>query len=43
MKYLTDEDLSENVKDFLSMILFNDGINVLELSKYCTDDIETIS
>ena len=42
MKYLTDKDLSLNAKDFLSMILFNDEINALELSKYCSDDIETI-
>ena len=42
MKYLTDKDLSLNVKDFLSMILFNDEINTLELSKYCFDDLQTI-
>jgi len=42
MKYLTDKDLSLNAKGFLSMILFNDDINALELSKYCSDDIETI-
>lgn len=42
MKYLTDKDLSLNAKGFLSMILFNDEINALELSKYCSDDIETI-
>ena len=42
MKYLTDKDSSLNAKGFLSMILFNDGINALELSKYCSDDIETI-
>ena len=40
MKYLTDKDLSLNAKGFLSMILFNDEINALELSKYCSDDIE---
>ena len=33
MKYLTDKDLSLNAKGFLSMILFNDEINALELSK----------
>ena len=42
MKYLTDKDLSLNAKGFLSMILFNDEINALELSKYCSDDIGTI-
>lgn len=42
MKYLTDKDLSLNAKGFLSMILFNDEINALDLSKYCSDDIETI-
>ena len=42
MKYLTDKDLSLNAKVFLSMILFNDEINALDLSKYCSDDIETI-
>lgn len=42
MKYLTDKNLSLNAKGFLSMILFNDEINALELSKYCTDDIQTI-
>lgn len=42
MKYLTDKNLSLNAKGFLSMILFNDEINALELSKYCTDDLETI-
>lgn len=42
MKYLTDKDLSLNAKGFLSMVLFNDEINALELSKYCSDDIETI-
>lgn len=42
MKYLTDKDLSLNAKGCLSMILFNDEINALELSKYCSDDIETI-
>ena len=42
MKYLTDKDLSLNAKGFLSMILFNGEINALELSKYCSDDIETI-
>ena len=42
MKYLTDKDLSLNAKGFLSMILFNDEINALELSKHCSDDIETI-
>ena len=42
MKYLTDKDLSLNAKGFLTMILFNDEINALELSKYCTDEIETI-
>ena len=42
MKYLTDKDLSLNAKGFLSMILFNDEINALELSKYCSDDIQTI-
>lgn len=42
MKYLTDKDLSLNAKGFLSMILFNDEINALELSKYYSDDIETI-
>lgn len=42
MKYLTDKDLSLNAKGFLSMVLFNDEINTLELSKYCSDDIETI-
>ena len=42
MKYLTDKDLSLNAKGFLSMILFNDEINALELTKYCSDDIETI-
>ena len=31
MKYLTDKDLSLNAKGFLSMILFNDEINDLEL------------
>ena len=39
MKYLTDKDLS---KGFLSMILFNDEINALELLKCCSYDIETI-
>ena len=39
MKYLTDKDLSLNAKGFLSMVLFNDEINTLELSKYCSDDI----
>ena len=39
MKYLTDKNLSLNAKGFLSMILFNDEINALELSKYCTDDL----
>ena len=34
MKYLTDKDLSLNAN--------NDEINALELSKYCSDDIETI-
>ena len=42
MKYLTDKNLSLNAKGFLSMILFNDEINALELSQYCTDDIQTI-
>lgn len=42
MKYLTDKDLSLNAKGFLSMILFNDEINALGLSKYCSDDIQTI-
>ena len=42
MKYLTDRNLSLNAKGFLSMILFNDEINALELSKYCTDDLQTI-
>ena len=42
MKYLTDKDLSLNAKGCLSMILFNDEKNALELSKYCSDDIETI-
>lgn len=42
MKYLTDKDLSLNAKGFLTMILFNDEISALELSKYCSDDIETI-
>ena len=42
MKYLSDKNLSLNAKGFLSMILFNDEINALELSKYCTDDLETI-
>ena len=42
MQYLTDKDLSLNDKGFLSMILFNDEINALELSKYCSNDIETI-
>lgn len=42
MKYLTDKDLSLNAKGFLSMILFNDEINALELSKYCSDDMQTI-
>jgi hypothetical protein len=42
MKYLTDKDLSLNAKGFLSMILFNDEINALELSKYCSDDLQTI-
>ncbi len=42
MKYLTDKDLSLNAKSFLSMILFNDEINTLELSKYCSDDLQTI-
>ena len=42
MKYLTDKDLSLNAERFLSMILFNDEINALELSKYCSDDIGTI-
>ena len=42
MKYLTDKDLSLNAKGFLSMILFNDEINALDLSKYCSDDIENI-
>ena len=41
-KYLTDKDLSLNAKGFLSMILFNDEINALELSKYCSDDMKTI-
>lgn len=34
MKYLTDKDLSLNGN--------NDEINALKLSKYCSDDIETI-
>ena len=42
MKSLTDKNLSLNAKGFLSMILFNDEINALELSQYCTDDIQTI-
>ena len=42
MKYLTDKDLSLNAKGFLSMILFNDEIYALELSKYCSDDLQTI-
>ena len=42
MKYLTDKDLSLNDKGFLSMILFNDEINALELSKYYSDDLQTI-
>ena len=42
MKYLTDKDLSLNAKGFLSIILFNDETNALELSKYCSDNIETI-
>lgn len=42
MKYFTDKDLSLNAKSFLSMILFNDEINTLELSKYCSDDLQTI-
>lgn len=42
MKYLIDKDLSLNAKGFLSMILFNDEINALELSKYCSDDIQII-
>lgn len=42
MKYLIDKDLSLNAKGFLSMILFNDEINALELSKYCSDDLQTI-
>ena len=42
MKYLTDKNLSLNAKGFLSMILFNDEINALELSKYCSDDLQTI-
>ena len=42
MKYLTDKDLSLNAKGFLSMILFNDEINALDLSKYCSDDLQTI-
>ena len=42
MKYLTDKDLSLNAKGLLSMILFNDEINALELSKYCSDDLQTI-
>lgn len=42
MKYLTDKNLSLNAKGFLSMILFNDEITAEELSKYCTDNKETI-
>ena len=42
MKYLTDKDLSLNANGLLGMILFNDEINALKLSKYCSDDIETI-
>lgn len=42
MKYLTDKDLSLNAKGFVSMILFNDEINALGLSKYCSDDLQTI-
>ena len=42
MKYLTDKDLSLNAKGYLSMILFNDEINALDLSKYCSDDIKNI-
>lgn len=42
MKYLTDKNLSLNVKVFLSMILFNDKINAFELSKYYSDGVETI-
>lgn len=42
MKYLTDKNLSLNAKGFLSMILFNDEITGEELSKYCSDDKETI-
>lgn len=42
MKYLTDKNLSLNAKDFLNIVLFNDEINALELSKYCFDVFEII-
>lgn len=42
MKYLTDKNLSLNAKDFLTIILFNDGIIGLDIQKYCTDNKKTI-
>ena len=42
MKYLTDENLSLNAKDLLSIVLFQDEIVGTELEKLCTDDKETI-
>jgi hypothetical protein len=42
MKYLTDNNLSLNAKGFLSIVLFNDGINSFDVQKYCTDNKETI-
>ena len=42
MKYLTDQNLSLNAKGFLTIILFNYGIIVLDIQKYCTDNKETI-
>ena len=38
MKYLTDNNLSLNAKGFLSIVLFNDGINSFDVQKYCTDN-----
>lgn len=42
MKYLTDNNLSLNAKGFLSIVLFNDGINSFDVQKYCIDNKETI-
>lgn len=42
MKYLTDKNLSLNVKDLLSIVLFQDEIIGTEIEKLCTDDKETI-